>query len=824
MAIRRPTRLTPQQDKQRAAAIRQSQIETNAGIKSSVNPSLVGAKPGVVTRSGNTLFKNGKLMGNYNSKEAADAAFSEFTGTGSNVAGDTGGKTYRYIQKYGVGDKTNPSMPYYGQFQSPTASPARTPFKVNALNSGVSGNQMQGNPYDTSRMYSGYNAGALSGMYGSQQADSLTSDSQYMTGAPEKPKTLAEIRADQLAQAQSSIDATQAIFEDTLRSIRQTGKSQLAQASSQNVSAGLAGSPFAQTNETGVQNYTQEQLNARANQRAADIASIRQTAEANAQNLYQQGIQNYQTDREFYVSERDKQIEAQKALAEADKKSATDTLTTLAKSGYSIDEMKPEEYKALLAKSGISDFEARAIWAASSPKANAKYEIKNGFIVGTYFDPHTGLPVVTTTALPDALKDKAEAKLKTEIIGGKMYVYDEADPKFDENGNLVLSKAVVDGSQLEDTEADKVLSPTEAAALGVPYGTTQKEAADMGIDMSLGGLTTQQRTYLNQIQDNARQDPNISTFDEVRASYETARSAALKADGAGDIVLMRMIAKITDPTTGVREEEFKTFSDAQGTLARYGVTLTKKMWSGGRLTEEGRAALLSQAEDIYSQRKSAYDDSVNFFDKQAVEAGLPSGLVSPYYTAPEADSEQIRFNKSYSNVDSITSEYPELQSAVDSLRSDYSDDEILQYLEGKYGAGGTSFKSDASTSLNSSPNASALGKLATVYAPGTTGGQCGHFVNKHTGFRVGDSYASKMAITDPTIGKKNNPPKAGDVFVFPYKSTGHIGFISSVQPLEDGTYKLGIIDSNYSLDEKVKHHYINSKIVTGYARPKQIIA
>lgn len=152
----------------------------------------------------------------------------------------------------------------------------------------------------------------------------------------------------------------------------------------------------------------------------------------------------------------------------------------------------------------------------------------------------------------------------------------------------------------------------------------------------LGGLSKEQRSYLNQIQDNARQDENVKTFPSIRASFETARSAATKQTGTGDIVLMRMIAKITDPTTGVREEEFRTFEGAQSTLARYGVTLTKRMWAGDRLTNEGRLQLYQQAKDIYNQRLAAYEDSVNFYDQQAVDAGLPSGYVMPTYKAPSS--------------------------------------------------------------------------------------------------------------------------------------------------------------------------------------------
>jgi LysM repeat protein/Txe/YoeB family toxin of Txe-Axe toxin-antitoxin module len=157
---------------------------------------------------------------------------------------------------------------------------------------------------------------------------------------------------------------------------------------------------------------------------------------------------------------------------------------------------------------------------------------------------------------------------------------------------------------------------------------------------TLGGLTKDQRTYLNQIQDNARQDANIKDFPAIRASFETARSAVQKRNGPGDIVLMRMLAKITDPTTGVREEEFQTFAGAQSTLGRYGIQLTKQMWAGDRLSDAGRLALYQQVKDIYNQRLSAYENSYNFFNGQAVDAGLPSGSVMPTYIAPSKATSQ----------------------------------------------------------------------------------------------------------------------------------------------------------------------------------------
>ena len=188
-----------------------------------------------------------------------------------------------------------------------------------------------------------------------------------------------------------------------------------------------------------MQQNTQYQLNAQTAQRSAEISGIKQQAEANAQALYQQGVENYRSDREFATSERDSAM-AQSRLEQQDAdakqaavmKASQDTILNLAKSGYSLDEMNPAEYKALLANSGMTDFEARAIWAASSPAANASYTTQNGFIVGTYFDPHTGKPVVTTTALPPELIAAAGATppdiQSLKLADGSVVLYDAANP------------------------------------------------------------------------------------------------------------------------------------------------------------------------------------------------------------------------------------------------------------------------------------------------------------------------------------------------------------------------------------------------------------
>lgn len=93
----------------------------------------------------------------------------------------------------------------------------------------------------------------------------------------------------------------------------------------------------------------------------------------------------------------------------------------------------------------------------------------------------------------------------------------------------------------------------------------------------------------------------------------------------------------------------------------------------------------------------------------------------------------------------------------------------------------------------------------------TKGGQCGAFVRKVTGIRVGDSYGSKLAAMDPSIKE----PKPGMVFVLPYKSTGHIGIILDVK---DGIAT--VKHSNYDLNEKITTDQIPVSKMTGFTYPK----
>lgn len=142
----------------------------------------------------------------------------------------------------------------------------------------------------------------------------------------------------------------------------------------------------------------------------------------------------------------------------------------------------------------------------------------------------------------------------------------------------------------------------------------------------------------NTIIDNVRQDPDIKDFVTVRDAYVNGEKAARSKTSAGDIILMRYLAKISDPTTGVREEEFKTFKGAQGALGRVGIQLTTEMWGKGQLNEFGRQQLMQQFQNIYETKKSAHLVAHRFYSDQARAVGIDPKYVVRNFL-PEHDGE-----------------------------------------------------------------------------------------------------------------------------------------------------------------------------------------
>lgn len=154
------------------------------------------------------------------------------------------------------------------------------------------------------------------------------------------------------------------------------------------------------------------------------------------------------------------------------------------------------------------------------------------------------------------------------------------------------------------------------------------------------GLTDYQTISLrNQIEDNLRQNPAVKSYTEMvnfGVPVVLERFNSGQADSVSDMILMRSLAKVTDPTTGVREEEYRTFENAIGAIGKI-MTLPKNWIGKGRLTETGRADMIREIQDRFNLRAKDYEKQYGYYKNQAERYGL---TVPPSYQMPNENQQQ----------------------------------------------------------------------------------------------------------------------------------------------------------------------------------------
>ena len=151
------------------------------------------------------------------------------------------------------------------------------------------------------------------------------------------------------------------------------------------------------------------------------------------------------------------------------------------------------------------------------------------------------------------------------------------------------------------------------------------------------GLTQYQTISLrNRLEDNLRQNPSVKAFGELvnfGVPVVLDRFEKGETDSVADTILMRSLAKVTDPTTGIREEEYRTFENAIGSLNR--VFVMPQSWIGkGRLTPEGRAQMIREIQDRYDSREEDYLNQYQYYQYQAGQAGV---TIPPPYSVVKGE-------------------------------------------------------------------------------------------------------------------------------------------------------------------------------------------
>lgn len=263
--------------------------------------------------------------------------------------------------------------------------------------------------------------------------------------------------------------------------------------------------------------------------------------------------------------------------------------------------------------------------------------------------------------------------------------------------------------------------------------------------------------------------------------------------------------KILDPTSVVRESEYDRTAAGQSLLNRLQGKYDNIVAGGAGVT----LSTLEEAQKIAEEYLKGAQNSIVQQNIRAQEMATAFGLNPDFVTTggfeQPTTQPQVSTDETYNYLMSVTGVAPE-KSDYEEYVGQSIDDNTWQQISG-------SFNTPVSAGSTNSP----AFKTAVATPDNTKGGQCGRFVNKHTGLGLGDSYASKMAKMDKSITQ----PEPGMVFVMPYKDTGHTGFILNTYINEDGVEMATVKDSNYftkSAPETVRTHDIPVSKMTGFAR------
>lgn len=264
---------------------------------------------------------------------------------------------------------------------------------------------------------------------------------------------------------------------------------------------------------------------------------------------------------------------------------------------------------------------------------------------------------------------------------------------------------------------------------------------------------------------------------------------------AADIVNMMANWRLRFAGSAVTPTEMQFLSDSMPSLTDRTTQMAAKLSSlksAALLQYNATRANVNLPElDFNSlKNKAARADLYNFGGGSS--SGQTGSIISPEYLSwLQGESTRLRTSLMPEKESNLLKYYKQQNPGVE-------DSVLLQAIRESMQSSFNSVGGDTKSAT--------LSKVSAIPS-GVKAGQCGRFINKLTGIGLGDSYQSKIAKMDPKIKQ----PKAGMVFVMPYKNTGHTGIILAI--------KNGIAtvkDSNWSLDEKVKIHQIPIAKMTGF--------
>lgn len=138
-------------------------------------------------------------------------------------------------------------------------------------------------------------------------------------------------------------------------------------------------------------------------------------------------------------------------------------------------------------------------------------------------------------------------------------------------------------------------------------------------------LTGDQLTALNTIRDDVRAE--LAPFDIVKQGYNNITTFYGNPSGTSDYALAVAFAKILDPGSVAREGEVSAVQNAGARIPALGQALKNAITGEGALTPEVRQQIAELATQIYSERATSAQTTLQSYGELARQAGVPTEFI-----------------------------------------------------------------------------------------------------------------------------------------------------------------------------------------------------
>lgn len=273
-----------------------------------------------------------------------------------------------------------------------------------------------------------------------------------------------------------------------------------------------------------------------------------------------------------------------------------------------------------------------AMLKAGQGAGNEDLQAKRNAIIQARFNSNRNpTPEELRVLSPDAqasLRNLDTRGLETQLGGVDAALKARVSQQNADMENKRAALTFLQNSQKSDKTND-LLTPTEAASLGVPYGTTVGEAAVMGITPK-ANLSVQDKTDL-ELKLNKQYTTSSKEYKEAERQLKiinTAYDGAVKAAKAGTSLnaatqgVLIAFNKLLDPTSVVRETEYARTPEGQSLLNQLDGKLTQLKQGGAGLTAQSLKEFVDMGNEFLKGYQTSQNETIDLIKTQAKNYGL----------------------------------------------------------------------------------------------------------------------------------------------------------------------------------------------------------